>query len=493
MNFILVAPIATFIFSAALSLVLSSRRTIQFCIASVASLIGILFSAVIFSLVLKNGFIVMHVGGWVAPFGISLVSDRLSAILCLISNILSFIIIIYSYFDIEELRMRHGYFSMLLAAMAGANGIILTGDLFNLYVWFEVLLISAFGLLILGNTRLQLKGALPYVFINLFASTILLLAIGSLYGLTGSLNMAQLSWQLSEASHSVLTLVVAILFLVSLGIKAAIVPFFFWLPTAYYTPPVSVTAIFSALMTKLAVYALIRLYTLFFSPEMESLQTLILILSALTMVIGVLGAAGQMDFRRILSFHIISQVGYMLMGLGFFSALSLAGATLFIVHNMLIKSSLFLICGVAEKIFKTSRLDEQGELSRSHPILSISFLLSAFSLSGLPPLTGFWGKLLLAQSGLKIHQYLMVGISLIVSLLTLFSMTKIWIYSFWREKQGVQATKSFFFYPVYLLCLIAFSFSLTPGPILEYFIEIGSDLIRPELYIKAVLPMGGTP
>ena len=485
MIFILISPIIVLLFGASLELIVSSKKNLQFCIASITSLVSLLFSSIILTQVIRQGVLVMSVGDWGA-MGITLVSDRLSAIMLVISNIIGFVCLVYSYFDIDEIRTRHGFYPMVLALLAGVNGTLLTGDLFNLYVWFEVLLISAFGLLTLGNTKEQLKGALPYVFLNLFASTLLLLGIGALYGITGSLNMADLSSKLSLMGDQWPKLTISLLFLLALGIKAAVFPLFFWLPVSYHTPPVTVTALFSALSTKVSIYGLIRLFTLFFYKEMEQLKMILLVIASLTMLVGVLGAAGQNDFRRILSFHIISQIGYMIMGVAFFTAYSLAGATFFVVHNMLVKSSLFLISGLAEKIFGSSHLSKQGGLFQSHPPIALFFLLSAFSLTGLPPLTGFWGKLILAQSGIKIGEYLVVGISLLVSLMTLFSMTKIWIHSFWQSPSGSRESCGFMAYPVYVLCLVAFAPALMPGPILEYFMEIGAELIRPDLYIEAV-------
>lgn len=486
MTFILISPIIALLIGAASEMMVAGKKYLQFCIAGIVSLASVLFSSIILGHVLLHRIIVMEVGGWEMPFGIILVSDRLSAVILLITNLIGFLCILFSYFDIDENRIRHGFYPMILALLAGANGVLLTGDLFNLYVWFEVLLISAFGLLTLGNERAQLKGALPYVFINLFASTLLLLAIGALYGITGSLNMAELSYQLSQMQGSGLSLAISLLFLLALGIKAAIFPLFFWLPVSYHTPPVTVTALFSAILTKVSVYALIRLFTLFFYQEMEELKNIMLVVASLTMVIGVLGAAGQNDFRKILSFHIISQIGYMVMGLALFTAYSLAGATFFIAHNMLVKTSLFLISGISEKIFGSSILEQQGGLFRSHQTLAFFFLLSAFSLTGLPPLTGFWGKMILAQAGIREGELIVVAISLFVSLLTLFSMTKIWVYSFWDGESHSDQGLGLAAYPVYIMCLLAFVPALFPGPILEYFIVIGEELILPDFYIKSI-------
>ena len=493
MTFILVAPIVIYIFAAALGMVFPGRKFIQFTLCALASVLSIFFSSVIINKVITEGTMVMALGSLRAPFAIMLVADRFSAIMVLACNLVGFFCILYSYFDLDSNKMRHGFYAMFSAILVGANGIFLTGDLFNLYVWFEVLLISSFCLLTLGNGRRQLKGALPYVFINLFASTILLLCIGSLYGITGSLNMADISSVLGELKSRGALLSVAILFMLTLGIKAAVVPFFFWLPISYHTPMVSVTAIFSALLTKAAVYSLIRVFTLFFAPEMSELREILLTVAAITMLVGVLAAAGQGDFKRILSFHIISQIGYMMMGLAFFTPYALAGTALFIVHNIFIKSSLFLISGIAEKVCGSSLLKRQGGLYQSHFSLSLVFLLCAFSLTGLPPLSGFWGKLLLAQAGLKLEEYFLVAISLFVSLITLFSMTKIWVASFWKNKVHDEdgPISALALLAIYALCFICLAPVLLAGPILEYFLKLGEQLMQPALYREAFGILGG--
>lgn len=495
MTSFLITPIIILLFGSALAMVLPMRKRLQFNLAVITSLLSVLSSLLIMSEVMERGMRVMSVGSWQQPFGISIVADRFSAVMVLVSNFLGMACILYSNLDIDPNRIRHGFYSLLLALLAGVNGVFLTGDIFNLYVWFELLLISSFCLLTLGSERKQIKGAIPYVFINLFASCLLLVSIGTLYGITGALNLAELSFQLNHIKISGLHFTIALLFLLSFGIKAAVFPLFFWLPASYHTPPVTVTAIFSGLLTKAAIYALIRVFTLFFLNYTEDLKYVLLVVATFTMVIGVLCAAGQVNFKKILSFHIISQIGYMVMGLAFFTPVSLAATTLFIIHNMVVKSNLFLISGVAHRITGSSELKSQGGLYRSHIILAFMFLASAFSLTGLPPLSGFWGKFLLATAGLRIGENLVIGISLLVSLLTLLSMTKIWIFSFWSpaSHNGKSSAKElgWLHWPIYILCLFSLAPALFPGPVLEYFMETGKELMRPDLYIEAVRSMGG--
>lgn len=380
----------------------------------------------------QNGIQVTQLGNWQAPYGIILVADLFSAVMVTLAGFMGLSVVVFSFAHIDAQRERFGYYPLVNILLMGVCGAFLTGDMFNLYVWFEVLLISSFVLLALGGERRQLSGALKYVTLNLIASTLFLAAAGLLYGLVGTLNMADLSQRIPDIKQSGLTTVVAMLFLVAFGIKAGLFPLFFWLPDSYHTPPVPVTTIFSALLTKVGVYALIRSFTLLFVQETDYTHNLLLIVAGLTMVTGVLGAVAQMEFRRLLSFHIISQIGYLLMGLAIYTPLALAGTVFFMIHVILTKSALFLVSGIVYKLHGTYDLKKLGGFYRSHLWLAILFLIAALSLAGLPPLSGFWAKFLLIRAGLEAQEYEIVAVALFVSILTLFSMIKIWSEVFWK-------------------------------------------------------------
>lgn len=496
MNSILMAPFLFFLAPAIILLVIPKAKNVQAGVALLGGLLAVVSSIFIFKQVIETGTIIMNAGNWPPPFGITFVADRLSAVMVLISNLLGLICLVYSWHEVDAEKVRIGLYPLMLVLLAGVNGAFLTGDIFNLYVWFEVLLISSFSLLTLGSSRAQIKGALPYVAINLLSSCLFLTGIGALYGLTGTLNMAELSLRMANFPSESIVLSVATLFLIAFGIKAAVFPLFFWLPVSYHTPPVTVSAIFAGLLTKVAVYGLIRIFTLIFIKDMGPVHTMLLWVAGFTMVTGVLGAACQSEIRKILSFHIISQIGYMIMGLAFFTPLALAGTLLFIVHNILVKSNLFLISGAIFSVTGTFELKEHGGLYRSHPYLSILFLSSCFSLAGLPPLSGFWGKLILAAAGLEIQQYLLVGISLAVGLLTLFSMTKIWMQSFWKPapvKKLPASDIQGFLFPITCLSLLALLPALYPEPFIEFFRASGEELMNPSAYTEAVLGKSRSP
>jgi multicomponent Na+:H+ antiporter subunit D len=328
---------------------------------------------------------------------------------------------------------------MALFLLMGVNGAFLTGDLFNLYVFFEVFLMSSFVLMTLGGTPGQINGGIRYIVLNLMASIVFLAVAGITYGTLGTLNMAHIAIRVADAPHST-QILLAGLMLVAFGSKAALFPFFFWLPSSYHTPHPVVTALFGGVLTKVGIYVLFRIYPLFFPNLLVEWQPLILTIAGLTMFIGVLGAFAQPTIRRLLSFHIISQIGYMIMGLGFALAPSrygvgfaLAAAIIFMVHNMLIKTALLMGGGVAEIELGSGNLGAIGGLASRRPALAVVFFIAAFSLAGIPPSSGFVGKLTLLQAGLDIQQYVIAGVSLVVSLLTTMSMIRLWQYTFWGE------------------------------------------------------------
>ncbi|MCY4442640.1 MAG: proton-conducting transporter membrane subunit, partial [Deltaproteobacteria bacterium] len=341
------------------------------------------------------------------------------------------------------------------------------------------------------------EGAIKYVTLNLVASAFFLAAVGILYAMAGSLNMADLSQRLGDVPQPGLVTTLAILFLVAFGIKGAIFPLFFWLPASYHTPPVAVSAIFGGLLTKVGVYALIRVFTLLFLNNVDYTHTIILWAGGITMVTGVLGAVAQYEFRRLLSFHIVSQIGYMVMGLGFFTPLALAGTVFFIVHNIFVKTNLFLVSGVAHRFHGTFDLKKLGGLYRSHPWVAMLFLLSAFSLAGVPPLSGFFGKLVLIKAGLNIGQFVLVAAALGVSLLTLFSMTKIWAEAFWKPLPAETAVNppgngmALMLGPIVTLAVLAVVMGVAAGPFFDLAQEAGNQLTNPEPYIRAVLGARG--
>lgn len=474
------------------------RRTQR--IISVAGAVALLAVALaVLAQASRHGVLAAQMGNWPAPYGITLVADLLSAIMVVLAGLVGLAGAVYSLVAIDPARERYGYHALYHFLLMGVCGAFLTGDLFNLYVWFEVMLMASFVLLALGGERGQMEGAIKYVTLNLVSSAIFLATVGILYGLAGTLNMADLARKLAALPPDThpLVITIAMLFLVAFGIKAAVFPLFFWLPASYHTPPVPVSAIFAGLLTKVGVYALLRVFTLIFVQRVDYTHTLILIIAGLTMVVGVLGAMAQGEFRRVLSFHIISQIGYMIMGLGLFTPLGLAGSVFYLTHHIIVKTNLFLVSGVVERLGGTQQLKRLGGLYRSHPALAALFLAPALSLAGLPPLSGFFAKLGLVQAGLQANQGGIVAVSLVVSLFTLFSMMKLWNEAFWKvapnsdPPAGDRLALAGWLLPIAALAVVTVAIGLGAGPVFALALRAGEQLMNPAAYMEVVL--GGRP
>jgi multicomponent Na+:H+ antiporter subunit D len=444
--------------------------------------------------VMQEGYIVLQMGNWAAPFGISLVADVLSATMILLTGIVGFAAALYSMASVPNEHIRFGYFSLLQLLLAGVSGAFLTGDIFNLFVWFEVMLLASFGLLTLGGERNQMEGAIKYVTINLFSSAIFLSAIGLLYGTAGTLNIADLSVKLAGVEEQGLVNVLALMFMVSFGIKAGAFPLFFWLPASYHTPLVAVSAVFAGLLTKVGVYALYRFFSVIFIGDIQYTHTIILWVGILTMLTGVLGAAAQFEFRRILSFHIISQIGYMLIAFAIFTPLAIIGGVFYIAHHIIVKTNLFLISGLTYQLSGTHELKAMGGFYRQRPWLALVFLIPALSLAGLPPLSGFFAKYIVIKAGVEAGSWWAVGFGLLVGLLTLFSMIKIWAEVFWKRPPETDSPidlsgklSPWMLAPVILLSAITVGIGLFGEPLYQLAKVAASQLLNPQGYIDAVL------
>ncbi len=440
------------------------------------------------------GYVVVQAGDWPAPFGISLVADRLAAAMVAITGIIGLAAGIYAFFNREQRLKLPVYYPLSNLMLLGVNGAFLTGDLFNLFVWFEVMLIASFVLMVTGFSKAQLDGGVKYVLINLFSSAIFLIGVGILYGKLGTLNMADIAAKLADAQDPLLLNTTNTLLLVAFAIKAGLFPFFFWLPASYHTPAFVVSSLFAALLTKVGVYAMMRAQLLLFAPNFTSMQTLLAVLAAATMVTGVLGAAAYFHTRRILSFHIISQIGYMIMGLAIATPLAIAGTIFYLLHHILVKTNLFFIAGLIHRLTGREDLAKLGGLVKSAPWLAVLFLIPALSLAGIPPLSGFWAKLLVVKASLEAGWIWLAITALLVGALTLFSMTKIWNEAFWKKPPADdnlpprQDTPGWLAYsPVIALAALTVIIGVTVTPLFAYSQRAAEQLLAPTTYIEQVM------
>lgn len=478
--------------------VIKSNRIAQIT-GVIGSVIILAISVFLFIQVNKYGILTLNMGGWDAPIGITLVVDYLSAIMLIVASFIVFAISIFAIGFMSGNHKTNKFYVFFFALIMGVNGAFITGDVFNLYVWFEVILISSFVLIIIGNSKEQLEGGIKYMALNLIGSLLFLAGLGLLYGETGTLNMAHLAQILRASEQSFLINSSTTLFFIAFGIKAAVFPLFFWLPASYHTPNITVTALFAGLLTKIGVYALIRFFTLFFVQDQVFWLNTLLFVAGFTMVIGGMAASAHYDIRRILSYHIISQIGYMIMGLAIFTPLAIAGAIFFMIHNMVAKTNTFLIAGMINKVKGTFYLKDIGGLLKQSPLMAVLFIIPAFALAGVPPLSGFFAKFILFKAGIESQQYFIVAVAVLTAMLTLYSMIKIWNEAFLKDMPTKKTpTKVLTSEPSAKLTLVHLLPSIILGlgsiflglfaeSVYHFTAEAANQLIDPQAYINNVL------
>ena len=507
---LLAAPVAAPLLTAALILLLArwgGRRLIrhQIALTSVALCFNLAVAIILFQSTAGQGQrIILQMGGWSAPYGITVYGDGLSATLLLLTALVALAVYPFAVATIDYHRARMGFHPLYLFLLMGVNGAFLAGDLFNLYVFFEVLLMASFVLLTVGAQPAQTNSGIRYVVLNLLASTVFLVAAGIAYGTLGTLNMAQIAERLPLAPPAVRTLFAGLL-LIGFGSKAAIFPLFFWLPASYHTPPPAVTALFGGLLTKVGVYTLFRSFTLFFPELLISWQPILLTIAGATMLVGALGALAQPGIRRLLSFHIISHVGFMLMGLAV--ALSgnqlaigfgLGAAVLYLCHHMIIKTALIMAGGAVELHMGSDRLASIGGLVTRQPFLAFLFFMAAISLAGVPPFSGFVSKLSLLQITLDTRHWLVSGVSIFASLLTMLNMMRLWRESFWGDYKRPSRVPSrilqsslrqrLMLTPIAVLVMLSLGLGILGGPAFRLSMRVAQQALDRQAYIDAVLP-----
>ena len=408
------------------------QRTLS--IAVLATVLSV--SVALLLLADADGADAVSVGGWPVPLGIVLVVDRLSALMLVVAATVALGVLVFAVgqgaADGDEetpISIFHPTFLVLIAGVANA---FLAGDLFNLYVGFEILLTASYVLLTLGGSAPRIRAGITYIIVSLLSSILFLAAIALVYAATGTVNMAQLAVRLAELPDGTQLLLQSML-LIAFCIKAAVFPLSAWLPDSYPTAPAPVTAVFAGLLTKVGVYAIIRTQTLLFPGG--ALDQVLMWAALATMLIGILGAVAQTDIRRILSFTLVSHIGYMVFGIALASTAGLAGAIFYVVHHIAIQTTLFLVAGLVERQGGSTSVDRLGGLAKASPLLAVLFFIPAMNLAGIPPLSGFIGKLGLLEAGIADGGWLpivLVGGGALTSLLTLLAMSRVWNRAFWR-------------------------------------------------------------
>lgn len=437
-------PVLLPLLAAGVSLILSHHPRMQRVFSlSVLSLQVVLTATLVWQ-VDQHGPLTVWVGGWPETIGIALVADRLAALMLLVSAIVTLAVLGFSIgqgmVDDEESAPISVYHPTYLVLVAGVSNAFLAGDMFNLFVSFEMLLFASYVLLTLGGTPPRLRAGTIYVLVALLSSVLFLISLAVMYGATGTLTMAHLAERIGALPDSV-ALMIQLLLLTTFAIKAAIFPMSFWLPDSYPTAPAPVTAVFAGLLTKVGIYAILRIQTVIF-PD-SPLTTLLLIAALVTLIIGILGAVAQSDIKRMLSFTLISHIGYLVLGIGLANKAGISGTIFYVVHHIVVQTSLFLVVGLIERRAGSASLLRIGGLAAISPMLAILFFVPAMNLAGIPPLSGFIGKVGLLQAA-QIEgswlAWLLIFAGVLTSLLTLYAIAKTWSVVFWRTPSEAHET-----------------------------------------------------
>ena len=489
----LVLPIVLPMLTAAIMLLAPRRVALQRWIGMVGAVALLASTVAVFAQVNSGGIQVLQIGGWPAPFGITLVADLLTTLLLVAVGIVAVAVSGAAFAGVDPRRAAFGYHPLVQILLMGVSGAFLTGDFFNLYVWFEVMLVASFVLMSLHRSRAQLDAAFKYVTINLIASSIFLTALGLLYGVAGTLNMADLARIWPAVRSTGMDTVLGVLFMIAFSIKAGLFPLFFWLPASYHTPPAAVGAVFAGLLTKVGVYALLRIFTLLFQEGPAMLPALLLAMSAATMVVGLIAAQQERDFRRILSFNLVGHIGYTTASLALLTPAALAGAIFYVLHHIIVITNLFLVSGVLLRLRRTTDMKSLGGFYASQPAFAAIAMVPIFSVAGVPPLSGFLGKLAILDGAFAAGAYWVGGVVLVVGLLTLLSMGRMWAEAFWQPSTEVDRTTSGVPLMIAISALsgVTLAISWFAGPLFDITLRAAHQLLQRDEYIRVVL--GGTP
>ncbi|MFI5928982.1 Na+/H+ antiporter subunit D [Micromonospora sp. NPDC051543] len=501
MSRLLPLPVVVPLLGAALTLLLADRPRVQRTVSVLCLAVTFTVALVLLVQAYRHGPVVLAVGGWPPPVGIVLVADQLAALMLVVSSAVTLCVLVYSIgqgrSETSESAPVVIFHPTYLVLTAGVTNAFLAGDLFNLFVGFEILLAASFVLITLGGTETRIRTGSTYVVVSVLSSMIFLTGVGLVYAATGTLNMAQLAQRLDDLPDNV-RVTLQLMLLLAFAIKAAVFPLSAWLPDSYPTAPAPVTAVFAGLLTKVGVYAIIRTETLLFPGG--QVDDLLMVVAGLTMVVGILGAVAQSDMKRLFSFTLVSHIGYMIFGVALSTAAGLAGAIFYVVHHITIQTTLFLVAGLVEERAGSTDLRRLGGLARVAPLLGVLFFVPAMNLAGVPPFSGFLGKLGLLQAGVAAGGALpatLVAAGTLTSLLTLYVASRVWNIAFWRAPR-IATDEPTVRLPALTVgatvALVALGVSLTvlAGPLFDVTADAATDLLSRTPYVRAVLP-GGVP
>lgn len=499
-DYLVVLPVAGPLIMSAFALMMRRQPHLQPWIAGIT--LGIIFigNLALTARVLDSGPVFMAMGRWLPPFGISFNADALGVIMALTSSLVALVAVLYSAKSVDGDGRRYGFYPFLLMLTSGVSGAFLTADLFNLYVWFEVLLISSFGLIVLGNSHAQLDGAVKYAFLNLVATTLFLIGVGYTYGLFGTLNMADLSLRIAEAQATggMPLATLGALFVFAFAMKAAAFPLNFWLPASYHTPNIVTSAVFAALLTKVGIYALLRVAGMLYPGTFETFQDVLIWIAALTSLLGAAGALASTDIRKILGFLVLSGIGAMFVGIAIATPDGLRGTILYAVHSILVMAALYLAAGVIGRMNGSFDLRSVGGLYRASPFFAAMFLILVFAISGLPPFSGFWPKVILVRASMVAGEGWLTAAYLVSSFIAMIAIGRVWLFAFWRNDLDGKAIPvtglsldeaRAYLTPIAILVLVIVGLGIIADPAVNLASLAAVGLVDPSAYVTAISPV----
>ncbi len=494
-DWLAVTPVALCLFFGALLLMFRKNVHLQPRLAIAALAILVVNNIALLARVAEQGTLVMTMGRWLPPFGITFTVDLLGAIFTVTGSVVALAGGVYAAATLSATERRYGFYPFLLLMLGGVSGAFVTGDIFNLYVWFEVLLIASFGLLILGSEPEQIDGAVKYAFLNLVGTTLFLITTGLLYGALGTLNMADIARKVPEMESTAPLYTFAVLYFLAFGMKAAAFPANFWLPASYHTPRVVVSGLFAGLLTKVGVYALLRVLITLMPMQRDVIAELIAWVAVATMLLGALGALAQNDLRRMLGFAVISGIGTMMAGLALASPLGLSGAIFYAVHSMIVMTALYFIAGIVIRLGGTHNLHEAGGIYAAWPGLAAMALVLFLAVSGLPPFSGLWPKVMLVKASMDGGAWWVAAAILVTGFLTTIAFGRVFLLMFWRDRRLPESDTPAQASPAAVwstagLCVLVVALGVYPEPAMRLTNAAALSLLDVGGYVDAVFPQG---
>lgn len=473
-------------------LILIKDIKLQKIISILSLIITLLFTLIMIIYITKEGPIVLEMGQWPAPFGIVLVSDLASSFLVFTSTLITLIVLVYAFPSIGRNRENIFFYSGIQFLLVGVNGAFTTGDIFNLYVMYEVLLMASYLLIVIGSRQQQLKASISYILINVFGGTVFVIALAYLYTVVGTLNMAHISQTIKILNQPSIINIIGIVFITVFALKGALFPLFVWMPKAYSAPPFAISALFGALLTKVGIFSILRFYSLMFPIDHHFIQKLLLYIALISIIVGCIGAVAHYNMKQILIYNIIIAVGVITVGIALMTTDSIIGSLFYTIHDMLVKALLFLLIGSIIYITKKPSMYYMRGLIHQYPLLGWLFFIATLCISGIPPFSGFYGKLLIIRAAFATQHHYAAIIILLSSLVVLYSMIKIFINVFWGEQpmEHEKINIKSLLLPIILLTVTIIIFSISANTLYPY-LDIASQYITsPDKYINVVLQGG---